>query len=115
MPFPLYRQTAYFDCDDTLILHQPMGHNCDKCVGLRDSKVHLNDMIVNQIKVHSALGHAIVLWSMRGGWWAQEVGEFLFPGDTSGLIFLTKPSFLYDDLEPSEWLPPRTWLNPSRS
>lgn len=113
MPLPAYNNTAFFDCDDTLILHQPMGHNCDRCVALRDSKVHLNDMMINQVRVHKNLGHTVVLWSMRGEWWAREVGAAVGVADAVS-VYLSKPSFYYDDLEAEDWLPPRTWINPSK-
>lgn len=110
---PQFENMAYFDVDNTLILHQPLGHNCPDCHALHDSKVHVNDSHVAAIKNHVLRGDVVVVWSARGSWWAEAAVKFLGL-ESHVAMTLSKPSWLYDDLEPSEWLPRRIFMDPPK-
>lgn len=112
MPHPkreeqMDRRTAYFDVDDTLLMHNLSNYDIKEHVTIynnfRTFKGVPNKKTIRLLAKFYGLGYEIVVWSKTGKSWAEAVGTELglsgyFP------IYMTKPDFYVDDREPSEWL-----------
>ena len=99
---------AFFDIDDTLIKWRVdkskevikfvcRGH---ELVG-NPIRSNIDELIVQALK-----GSSIVIWSRGGSDWGKAVVEGLGIEKYVDVI-TTKPTQLYDDLDPSVWLPKR--------
>lgn len=107
-------QVIGFDCDDTLILHQPADKS-DVIVDITDPY----DQTVSRYVVHMphykllkdriARGCAIIVWSQSGPMWAKAVCEALKIEPT---IVMGKPFMIVDDLPAEAWLNNRVYLKP---
>lgn len=63
---------------------------------------------IEQLKKHKMRGHTIVVWS-AGGWdWAEAAVRALKLEQYVDLV-LSKPTWTYDDLQPSEFIPKPQW------
>lgn len=98
---------AYFDVDSTLTMADLNGELNVKNRGATiDFDGHFTHCL--EMERHKARGHAVVVWSMGGAAWAERACKILGI-DHLVDVYLTKPIFLYDDLEPSEFLPKRIY------
>lgn len=99
-------RVAYFDVDDTLVEWKETSH------GPR-VKIELNGMVsekvvieehVEELQLQKKSGTAIVVWSAGGVKWAEAVVKALGIEEYVDVI-LTKPDRIYDDKDPSDWMP----------
>lgn len=120
--------SVFCDVDDTLVLWNPTQEQLDKegidfeCPG---SFVMVDDELVpsppwikrlvphkvhiEQLKKHKMRGHLIVVWS-AGGWdWAEAVVKTLGLEHIVDLV-VSKPTWTYDDLQASEFMPKSKWM-----
>lgn len=105
-------QPAFFDVDDTLLL---WGRGIEG----RRVTVKYNDLVsesavaheahITKLKQHKARGHTVVVWSAGGSEWARQAVELLGLEDYVDLV-IEKPMWLYDDLQPSQFMPRADWL-----
>lgn len=119
--------STFFDVDDTLIMWSPTPEQiaangveieCPGSYALIDGELRPSRswkaMVVphqyhlQQLIKHSIRGHMIVVWS-AGGWdWALAVVKALGIEDHVDLV-ISKPTWCYDDLPPSEYMPKSQW------
>lgn len=104
--------TAYFDVDDTLVLWNKEESTQaiefdDKGIvrKLVPHKAHIQEL--KDLKAKE--GYSIIVWSRRGGFWAKEVVKKLGLEEIVSLV-IDKPTKLYDDLAPCEWMPRREYI-----
>lgn len=100
---------AFFDIDDTLI-----GWGKPEFVDNGNFvKIELNGFKevhwilkenVEALKLHKSRGHTVVVWSAGGYQWAEAVVKALKLEDMVDLV-CGKPMWLYDDLQPEDFLP----------
>lgn len=100
--------TAYFDCDDTLVMWAiPDGWQGEMVtVKCRDFADHLavNKYNVTLLKKMAARGHAIVVWSGGGSDWAEAVVQALELEDFVEVVS-GKPTYYIDDISNArEWI-----------
>jgi len=118
---------VYFDIDDTIVLYDVVREgraDPSELVTFRNpyykgpspyaytNSLEYQEFIylvphyrhIEDLKVHHAKGNTIVAWSAGGFLWAKTVMETLGL-DQFVSHYLTKPTILYDDLPPKEWLP----------
>ncbi len=101
-------RTAWFDCDDTLIMWgytaQDTGTLTLECQGyyvyVKPHAKHIEAM-----KRHAARGHTVVVWSAGGAEWAVNVIEKLGLSSIVDAV-ACKPSWWYDDLKAEDILRP---------
>lgn len=124
------KQTTFFDCDDTLVMWNATSEQLEKdgvdftCPGsLVDIDNDGNEQFapewkarllphkkhIEQLKKHKMRGHTIIVWS-AGGWdWASAVVKALGLENFVDLV-ISKPTWAYDDLQPSEFMPKPQWM-----
>src|SRR6185295_8704464 len=105
------RRTFYCDVDDTLLMHDLSAYSGRgqlniKCNG-REFVGVPNWKNTNLLIKFYKLGYEVVVWSKTGKSWAKAVGVELGI-DKYIDHYMTKPDFICDDREPSEWLGPNT-------
>lgn len=101
--------TAFFDCDDTLLMWSiPDGFDENdlvqvRCRGLVD-ELAPNKYNIDLLKKMATRGHAIVVWSGGGSDWADAVVKAL--GLTKYVSVVTsKPTYYIDDVaDPKLWV-----------
>jgi len=122
--------TAWFDIDDTLAMWSPTKEQKDQYgieVTCPASVIYDSDgsvigsspewkeklvphrVHIEQIKKHKMRGHKIILWSQGGATWAKAVAEAFGLVDFVDLV-IGKPTWIYDDKDPSFWMPKPYWL-----
>lgn len=74
-----------------------------ECNGFKETHWILKEN-VEALKLHKTRGHAIVIWSAGGYDWAQAVVKALKLEEIVDLV-CAKPQWLYDDLQPEEFMP----------
>lgn len=102
---------VYFDCDDTLVMHQ-----------INNNKIEIKDPYSNTscfltphkrhiklLKDFKSRGYTVVVWSAAGAKWANEVVKSLDLKDSVDLV-ISKPLKFVDDLPASEVLGSRIYL-----
>lgn len=101
--------TAYFDCDDTLVLYQEQkeGDKDEDFVHLNfygeEKKLKIHKEHISFLKALKARGYTIFVWSGNGHKWAEEVCKRLKL--TPFVDFATgKPTKVIDDLDASHWM-----------
>lgn len=101
--------TVFCDVDDTLVKWSPsqedmeqngiMFNNYGHEIHLVPHKTH-----IEQLKLHKARGHKIIVWSAGGYQWAESVVTTLGLRDIVDLV-IAKPRWVYDDLPASSFIP----------
>jgi len=87
---------AYFDVDSTLALW-----GCDE----KDGPFYYpNEVIINELKQHKLRNHTVVVWSAGGLDWAKRIVKEFKLEEYVDLV-ICKPSWIWDDLPASKWLP----------
>lgn len=111
-------RTLYVDCDDTLVMWNLSDYPDSprvtvSCYGY-DSELVPNRENVNTLIKFKKLGYIIICWSQSGADWAEAVARELCIEEYCDL-FITKPSWILDDLPTEAWLPAarRIWRQPA--
>lgn len=109
------RRTLYSDVDDTILMHDLSAFPEEKritvtCNG-RDFVGVPNTKNINLLIKFYKLGYDVILWSKTGASWAKAVGEALDLGQYVS-YYLSKPDFILDDREVSQWMGPRCYRDP---
>jgi len=122
------KQTVFCDVDDTLVLWSPTQEQLEKegidfeCPGsfalIDDELVKSPPWIarlvphklhIEQLRKHKMRNHTIIVWS-AGGWdWAEAVVRTLKLENVVDLV-ISKPTWVYDDLQPAEFMPKPQWM-----
>lgn len=100
------RPSAYFDCDDTLLMWKPVeGQPAVRIVGPTGKVFYStpHQSHIDQLVEHSRRGHRIVCWSAGGAEWCKAVVEALGLTPYVDLV-CAKPTWIYDDKPASDWL-----------
>lgn len=98
---------AYFDVDDTLIIHFPIGeippHRLDEAIviSIPDRPMFTAECIphkdhIERLKMHKVWGNGVVVWSKSGWEWAETVVKALKLEDYVDVV-ASKPNYYYDD------------------
>lgn len=121
--------TVWFDVDDTLILWNPpkdqlesrgIDITCPKSMTLNDdgelvdcgswtTKVVPHRVHVEQLKKHKLRGHKVIVWSAGGEDWAEAAVKALKLEDFVDIV-VEKPSWIYDDIKPEDFMPRPYWM-----
>lgn len=99
-------KVAFFDVDDTLV-HWSAALPSREIQIEFEGKVYCHLVIqetIDALLKHKARGHKIIVWSQGGYKWAEAVVQALNLENTVDLV-ISKPSWIYDDLQASEWMP----------
>lgn len=110
-------RVAYFDIDDTLVMHVDTDNIDGLTVNVYDAiteefiEMQVNRPMVRLLKEEHHRGSHIVVWSRGGYEWAANVIKAL---DLVPYVHtvMTKPLVYFDDKPISEWLPYRVYLPP---
>lgn len=97
-------KTIFVDCDDTLVFWHPNRDEEDIVVSSDGHALLPNRTLVNNLKRCIANGDKVIVWSAGGEDWAREVTE-LVGLHLSGVICLSKPNIIVDDLPFTCWMP----------
>lgn len=101
---------VFFDCDDTLVMWD-LGKYPDR----EDLKLEFNCYGVSyyllphiehieRLKKHKSNGNIVVVWSASGSAWAKQVVDVLKLNQYVDIV-ISKPTWYYDDLKQTEFLP----------
>lgn len=104
-------KVAYFDVDDTLIEWKEFGDGPKVTIimdGIESEKAVIDEHI-EELQLQKASGTRIVVWSASGVKWAEAVVKALELEIYVDAI-LTKPDRVYDDKDPSDWMPKRRYF-----
>ena len=103
--------TAYFDCDDTLVmwnLPEDVYLNDDRLVTVKcrdhSDRLYPNPYNIDLLKKMAMRGHSIVVWSGGGADWAEAAVKAL---NLEGYVHSVsgKPQYYIDDISnPKEWI-----------
>ena len=113
-PHVLQGHTVFYDVDGTLVFwNVPEGyagptvhitaHNAYSKMDI-DKAVAVNVPMIENLKGNKQTGCHILVWSQGGHQWAEAVIKALGLEEFVDVI-VDKPSVIYDDLEPSAWMP----------
>ena len=100
--------TAFFDCDDTLVMWSiPQDYKGElvtvQCRNFSDTLVP-NPHNILLLKKMAARGHSIVVWSGGGADWAEAVVKALELEDFVDVV-TSKPQYYIDDIgNAKEWI-----------
>lgn len=120
---------VFCDVDDTLVKWAPTQEEletrgiditCPKSMVLNDDNEVVDSgswtqmlvphrVHIEQLKRHKLRGHTVVVWSAGGFDWAEAVVRALKLEDIVDLV-ISKPTWIYDDIQPSEFMPKPYWL-----
>ena len=108
-------RTVYFDVDHTILYPASEFPSYDYLPHhvLRGRTFYENTAVTELIKDFYARGHTVIVWSAGGEEWAQRVVTTCRL-NTYVTHCLAKPSWLFDDKQPAEWLPPAVELLPRK-
>ena len=100
-------RTAFFDCDDTLVMWdknipEEDGAIVLDCAGY-DVRCRPHLKHIEALKRHHARGHTVIVWSAGGYEWALQVVQALGLEECVDAV-MCKPSWWYDDLQADEVL-----------
>jgi hypothetical protein len=111
---------TFFDVDDTLVMWGHGDHpeartiHCPKSKTLIDGELREspawselvvpNKANISQLVKHKQRGHRIIVWSAGGADWAEAVVRALDLTAHVDMV-VSKPSWFYDDLTASEFMP----------
>lgn len=101
---------AFFDVDDTLVSWKYFNEFKEGMIEFidpyDDATLYLEPIkeTIEQLKTHKLRHHKVVVWSAGGAEWAEEVAIKLGI-DCYVDLYLSKPSWFYDDLPASEFMP----------
>lgn len=113
--------TTYFDIDDTLIKWCATPEEKEKygvefiCYSRSlPSGTYVEFLVphkkhIEQLIEHKSRGSTIVLWSAAGSEWCETVAKTLGLEQYVDLC-ISKPTWAYDDLQPSEFIPKPKWM-----
>lgn len=106
------RRTLYSDVDDTILMHNLSDypeeqHVTVTCNG-REFVGVPNVKNLNLLVKFYKLGYDIIIWSKTGASWAKAVGAALNL-DQYVTHYLSKPDFILDDRDASQWMGPRCY------
>lgn len=120
--------TAWFDVDDTLVLWDATPEQVEKegikftCPGSliivddepRESMPWIEMLVphkehIEQLKKHKSRHTKIIVWSAAGADWAEAVVKTLGLEEYVDLC-ISKPTWVYDDLQPTEFIPKPRWM-----
>jgi len=105
-------RVAYFDVDDTLVEWKEYGDGPKVTItmdGIESVKAVL-EQHVEEIQLQKKSGANIIVWSAGGSRWAEAVVKALEIEDYVDAV-LTKPDRIYDDKDPSDWMPKRRYFD----
>lgn len=63
---------------------------------------------IEQLKKHKMRGHTVIVWSAGGYDWAAAVVK-AFGLESFVDLVISKPTWMYDDLQPAEFMPKPQW------
>lgn len=100
--------TAYFDCDDTLVLYvDDSGNPKDEFITLdfygEKKRLKVHQAHVSFLKSLKKRGFEITVWSGNGNQWAAEVCKKLGLEDYVDYA-KGKPSKVIDDMDSPNWI-----------
>lgn len=103
------KTTIYFDCDDTLVMHN-MPDDIQETKG-KEFRIHNHrfwlvphEVHIQMLKNCKANGQVVVVWTQGGADWAEVVVDTLGLRDHVDLC-VSKPFFFVDDLVASAFMP----------
>lgn len=112
-------QFIFYDVDDTLIMWDLEQYSDLEDVYISDP--YMDEPETYHFKKHKShiewlirmhkRGEKIVVWSAGGQGWAQAVVDALGIGKYVDYV-LGKPTCIYDDESPKNYMPPNRWNNP---
>lgn len=113
-------KAVYSDVDNTLIFSEEEWPGYTHLPGMliNSRRFAVNTALLTVLQDCHARGHQIVLWSAGGRDWAKRVivelnrGNFVSNKFINDTICLSKPDFLFDDKDPSTWLPMTDFVQP---
>lgn len=98
--------TVYFDCDETLIMHDLSMTGQRVTIDFygeeRDFIIH--DEHLQLLRNYKARGFTVFVWSGNGFQHAEKVVKALDVEDKVDFV-ATKPYRVVDDVEPNSWAP----------
>jgi len=105
-----------FDVDDTLIYWDDDKVPKDVYSSIsfkfrgRDLKRSIISKHVNELRLQKESGSTIIVWSKSGVEWAKTIIQAIGLEDYVDLV-MPKPDRIYDDKDPSEWMPKRRYFS----
>lgn len=112
-------ESAYFDCDDTLIYwptHKYPGtmNIKDPClvkIGKEEEGIMCTPMEkhIAALKQHKAQGNSVIVWSAGGADWAEAVVKALGLEEYVDAC-MAKPAIYYDDLDCRQFMGSKTYF-----
>src|SRR5688500_2762298 len=108
-------KTAYFDVDDTLVIHHreddPRAKEFVYDNGKYYYTFHLvpHEKHIEELKLLHRTGWEVIVWSQGGSKWEKSVVETLGIQEFVDVV-LTKPVRFYDDLRPEEFMVARNYV-----
>lgn len=102
---------AYCDVDKTLVFPIRDYPSHPNKVTIGGNEWVVNEDIITELRDHHARGHGIVVWSKGGAHWAKQVVEALKLEWMVDAV-MVKPTWIWDDIECSEWMGKRYYLTP---
>ncbi len=102
-------KTAYWDVDDTLVMHHMEDHPKAIEVVYDDGRKQIKHLLVphqdhiDELKLLYRTGWEIIVWSAGGYKWAHSVVKALKLEEFVDVV-MAKPSRYYDDLPPQEFM-----------
>lgn len=112
-------KTIYCDVDNTLVFAKSEfpEYSHLPAVEIGNRTFYVNMAMVEKLKDFVARGHIVHIWSAGGKDWAIQVYSALF--DEFKLYgigeCLSKPDWIFDDLQPSMWMPEAEFIPPPSS
>jgi len=98
-----FDNVAYFDVDDTLVMHKFPDHQLGDAIEIfiPDRELFRATVVPNvdhieRLKLHKAWGNGVVVWSRSGWEWAEAVVKALQLEEYVDFI-AAKPMYYYDD------------------
>lgn len=88
-------RTAFFDCDDTLILWKKVDKDLPT-VYINDRTFQVHVAHVQKIKDYHTMGFTVIVWSNSGHKWAESVVKALGLEDKVDFA-MSKPHRVFDD------------------
>lgn len=99
--------TAFFDCDDTLVLWDNPNDGTEKIYIKNELGNELpvwpHTRHIEKLRQHHLRGHYVVVWSAGGHAWCEDVVNQLNLESYVDLI-ICKPQWAWDDLTPNEFI-----------
>lgn len=104
---------AFVDVDGTLVFFEPktgQEPTITVDVGGATSILFVNQAILQEIHNHKKRGQKVFVWSQGGYTWALAVVKALRLERVVDVV-MSKPKWVWDDLQPDKWMPEAWWKN----